>query len=361
MATAAAARTNQAQKYRILPPLNPEDSVALKSNIAINGVKVPIVRDEDGYIRDGFARARIAEELGYECSETVETGLSEADKRALLRALNLSRRQLNQAAKREIIAGQLRETPKLSRSRIGKVLGVDHNTVASFRAGMISAREIPRFDRLVGQDGKEHPAQAPIPASSRTYVSRPERPENYVLKVKPNLIETPPGVERFLFDLISAEYSVRTILDPCSGRGALTRPWGKRRVIACEITDGKDFFAGPDRIRCDLVLCNPPFNSGEEYARVLRPERFLARILEVVPPGTPIALFAPMGLRLNCVKGARRYRWLRDECPPITGIVSLPRAIFPGCEFHSEVLLFNMARLGPHHLLPEEYLDIAAG
>jgi hypothetical protein len=359
MATAAAARTNQAEKYRILPPLNPEDYAALTSNIAINGVKVPIVRDDDGYILDGFARARIAEELGYEYPETIEIGLSEADKRALVRALNLSRRQLNQAAKREIIAGQLRETPKLSNRRIGKVLGVDHKTVASVRGTLTSTGEIPQLARLEGQDGKERPAQSPIPASSRTYVSRPERPDNYVLKVKPNVIETPPGVARYLFDLISAEYTVRTILDPCSGRGALTRPWAKRRVIAYEIADGMDFFAGPGRIRCDLVLCNPPFNSGDEYARVLLPERFLARILEVVPPGTPIALFAPMGLRLNCVKGARRYRWLRDECPPITGIVSLPRDIFSGCEFHSEILLFNMPKLGPHHLLPDEYLEPA--
>ena len=363
MATADAAPTTRADKYQILAPLDPETYDALKANIAVHGVKVPVVRDEAGLILDGFARARIAEELGYECPETVESGLSEADKRALVRALNLSRRQLGQSAKREVIAGQLRETPRLSNRRIARVLGVDHKTVISVRASMAGNRvtmtgtgeSIPQFDRLIGQDGKERPAQAPIPASSRSYVSRPD---NYVLKVKPNIIETPPGVARFLFDLISPAYPARTILDPCSGRGALTRPWSKRRVIGFEIAEGKDFFGGPDRIDCDLVLCNPPFNSGEEYARILLPERFLARIVEVVPPGTPIALFAPMGLRLNCVKGARRYRWLREECPPVTSIVSLPRDIFPGCEFHSEVLLFNMPKLGPHHLLTDEYLDL---
>jgi hypothetical protein len=58
------------------------------------------------------------------------------------------------------------------------------------------------------------------------------------------------------------------------------------------------------------------------------------------------------------MKGAKRYRWLREECPPITSIVSLPRDIFPGCEFHTEILLFNMPKLRPHYLLPEEYLDI---
>lgn len=352
MATANADRTaafkEKLYKYQILPPLDPEEYAALKDNIALHGVKVAIVRDEEGSILDGFARAQI------------ESGMSEADKRALVRALNLSRRQLSQSGKREVIAGQLRETPKLSNRRIARVLGVDHKTVVSVRGAMIGTGEVPQLARLVGQDGKERPAQAPasipIPASSRSYVSRPD---NYVLKVKPNIIETPPGVVRFLFDLISPVYRVATILDPCSGRGALTKPWTKRRVISYELTKGKDFFDCPDQIGCDLVLCNPPFNSGEEYARVLLPERFLARIVEVVPSGTPIALFAPMGLRLNCVKGAKRYRWLRDECPPITSIVSVPRDIFPGCEFHSEILLFNTPKLKPHYLLPEEYLDIA--
>ena len=50
----------------LLPPLDAETYAGLKANIAINGVQVPIVRDEKGYILDGFARAKIAKELGYE-------------------------------------------------------------------------------------------------------------------------------------------------------------------------------------------------------------------------------------------------------------------------------------------------------
>ena len=144
MATVDATRTTQADKYQILPPLDPETYEALKANISIHGVKVPIVKDEAGLILDGFARARIAEELGYECPESIESGLSEADKRALVRALNLSRRQHGQSAKREVIAGQLRETPRLSNRRIARVLGVDHKTVVSVRASMTGTGEIPQ-------------------------------------------------------------------------------------------------------------------------------------------------------------------------------------------------------------------------
>ncbi len=61
---------------------------------------------------------------------------------------------------------------------------------------MTGTGEIPQFDRLVGQDEKERPAQTEaIPVSSSSYVSRLD---NYVLKVKPNIIEKPkPLVDLF--------------------------------------------------------------------------------------------------------------------------------------------------------------------
>ena len=36
-------------KYRLLPPLDAETYAGLKANIAVNGVQVPIVKDEKGY------------------------------------------------------------------------------------------------------------------------------------------------------------------------------------------------------------------------------------------------------------------------------------------------------------------------
>jgi hypothetical protein len=49
-------------KYRILPPLDAETYAGLRANIPLNGIQVPVVKDEKGYILDSFARARIAEE-----------------------------------------------------------------------------------------------------------------------------------------------------------------------------------------------------------------------------------------------------------------------------------------------------------
>ena len=99
--------TRDRTKYCLLPPLDDETYAGLKANIAVNGVQVPVVKDEDGYILDGFARAKIAKELGYECPSVTVEGLSEQEKRSQVRALNLARRHLDYAAKRQIIADEL--------------------------------------------------------------------------------------------------------------------------------------------------------------------------------------------------------------------------------------------------------------
>ena len=125
---------------------------------------MPILVDGDGPVRgiiDGNHRKRIADELGYDCPEIVKDGLSDQEKRTLARALNLARRQLDQAGKRAIIADQLRETPRRSNRWVGKQLGVHHATVAAVRAGLQGTGQIIQFERTVGADGKTRPAFRP--------------------------------------------------------------------------------------------------------------------------------------------------------------------------------------------------------
>jgi hypothetical protein len=172
-----------------------------------------------------------------------------------------------------------------------------------------------------------------------------------------NTIATPPGICQFLHDLIAPHYKVETILDPCAGAGALTRPWKGAKVITYEIAEGKDFFGCPDRIDCNLVPCNPPFNNSNGESRFL-PQSFLERIIAVVPAGTPIILFAPMAMRLDQTTRSGRWRWMRDHCPPISSIITLPHDAFGGSvKVHSEILLFNMPKLEPHYFLPDRYLE----
>jgi len=179
---------------------------------------------------------------------------------------------------------------------------------------------------------------------------------DYTDNSRPSTIYTPPGICRFLYDTISPVYNIKTILDPCAGQGALTRPWKDAEVVSFEIERGKDFLAHDGRIRCDLVLCNPPFNNEGGEGRGFLPERFLAKTLDVAGPKARIVLFTPMGMRLNQHRSSERWRWLRDETPQITSIISLALDVFDGVEFHSEILLFNMPKLKPHYFLPDKYL-----
>jgi len=187
--------------------------------------------------------------------------------------------------------------------------------------------------------------------SSHPFVFRGGTPSN----PRDNTIVTPPGICQFLFDLISPKYNVKTILDPCAGEGALTRPWKGRKVVAFEITRDKDFFRSPEHIGCDLAICNPPFNNGNGE-RTFLPLLFLERIVAVVPPKTPIVFFAPMAMRLDQSTNSTRWRWMRDKCPPITSIITLPHDVFGDVKIHSEILLFNMPKLKPHYFIPDEYL-----
>ena len=151
-----------------LPPLPEVQYSALKANIAVNGVLVPILVNGDGPRRkiiDGNYRKRIADELDYTCPEIVQGGLTEEEQRTLARALNLARRQLTTEEKRQLIADQLRETPQRSNRWVAKMLGVSHPTVGCVRAEMGRTGKVYQFEKTVGRDGKYRQAGRLLPES----------------------------------------------------------------------------------------------------------------------------------------------------------------------------------------------------
>lgn len=169
--TDSAATQIQYEPVLQLPSLCPEDFEALRDNIAVNGVLVPIVVDSDGPLRkiiDGNYRKRIADEFGYECPEVVHSGLDEDERRTLARALNLARRHLNREQKRELIADQLCESPDRSNRWVAKQLGVHHATVANVRSLLESSGHIEECAERLGGDGKVQPARKTIRPVLRT-------------------------------------------------------------------------------------------------------------------------------------------------------------------------------------------------
>jgi N6-adenosine-specific RNA methylase IME4/DNA-binding CsgD family transcriptional regulator len=149
--------------YQLLPPLSPEDYAALEADIIARGVLVPVEYDEAGNILDGHHRVQICESLGLvDWPRFVRKGLSEDEKRAHARALNLSRRHLTSAQKREIIEAQLKETPSISSRAIAARFGVSHNTVSTVRRRLEDGGQIDHQTEVVGRDGVRQPIAKPI-------------------------------------------------------------------------------------------------------------------------------------------------------------------------------------------------------
>jgi hypothetical protein len=151
--------------YQVCPLMTPEQFEDLKFDIAQRGVVTPIDVDERGVVIDGHHRLRACHELGITNYPTfVRIGLSEVEKRTYARQANQLRRHLTPAQQRDLVAGQLRDTPHWADARIARVLGVSDKTVRAARRRLEATSEIPRLDRVEGADGRTRASVQPARA-----------------------------------------------------------------------------------------------------------------------------------------------------------------------------------------------------
>lgn len=150
-----------AVKFQLMPPLSPDEYNALHESIRLHGIKTPVLVDEDGVMIDGHHRQKIAQELGIDCPEQVEHGLTDEEKRTLALTLNLDRRHLNREQKRALIAESVKADPKLSNREHARRTGVDDKTVGAVRTELESTAEIPQSETRVSGDGRVRPATQP--------------------------------------------------------------------------------------------------------------------------------------------------------------------------------------------------------
>jgi DNA methylase len=240
-------------KYRLMSPLDAETYVGLKANIALNGVQVPVVRDEKGYILDGFARAKIAIELGYECPSVTLSGLSEQEKRSQVRALNLARRHLDHAAKRQVIADELRENSGRSNRWIARALGVDDKTVARVRLDLHSTAALPQLGFTLGWDGKYRPAtRSGLPTNGHggPACELPVDGERGYIEV-----DDEEGILRNATEIRQRRIAERGRIEAEKEESARVKLKGKRTWT---LTDD------PKIVRCDLLIVDPPFGITDE-------------------------------------------------------------------------------------------------
>lgn len=145
--------------YQVMPPPSAEDYAALEASIVEHGVLQPVEYDEDGAILDGHTRVAICEGLGLvDWPKIIRKGLSEPEKRAHAREVNVARRHLTREQKSGLVADQLRDTPSLADRAIAAMLSVDHKTVGRVREELASTGEIPQLEAREGRDGRRRRA-----------------------------------------------------------------------------------------------------------------------------------------------------------------------------------------------------------
>ena len=203
---------------------------------------------------------------------------------------------------------------------------------------------------------------------------------NFYKHQKKATIFTPDYVSEFLYSLIYKHINkTGLVLDPCVGQGSLLKPFKRNgfNVLGIDIenqgfpkTIVKNYLEvkkGEIKKKVSLVIMNPPFNIDgktkkyiqENYGgRPLLPEVWFSKAVELFGHNIPIVMFTPYGFRLNQSDTSKRWqKFITKEYPEITSIVSLPKDVFDGILFHSEVLIFNLPQLKGHYFLENNYVN----
>jgi site-specific DNA-methyltransferase (adenine-specific) len=265
------------EPWQLLPDLDPEEYEALKADIAAHGVLVPVEVDERGDLLDGHHRVRAWSELRAEgvkladYPRVVRGGLSDAEKRQIVRALNLARRHLNADQRRALIADAIRDDPTASDRRVALALGVTHPTVAAVRSELEEAGDVERLSTRVDSLGRTQPARRP------SVIARSARDERRAVDALATMGDQAPTR---LLDLRTAEREARQV--GYQRMRDATEPASTVDGERFELRAG-DFATVLDDLdpgSVDLVLTDPPYTDefgarwvelSELCARVLRP------------------------------------------------------------------------------------------
>lgn len=145
-------------KYQLLPPLSEAEFAALREDIAVAGVLVPIDVDEHGDILDGHHRKQACDELGIECPTRVIEGIPEFAKADYALTVNLARRHLDRAQRRQLVWNSVKAAPHLSDRQHARRCGVSPTTVGEVRKDLEAAEEVSKLDTRTDKRGREQPA-----------------------------------------------------------------------------------------------------------------------------------------------------------------------------------------------------------
>lgn len=313
------------QPYQLLPPLSPDEFAALKADVALHGILVAVELDEHGELLDGHHRIRAWHELRAEgirvpdFPRVIRAGMTEPEKRAHVRAVNLVRRHLNAAQRRAIIADALRDDASQSDRQVAAQLGVSHPTVAAVRRELECIGDVEEFSTRSDVLGRKQPVRRPsISVTSR-------RDESRALAALATLGNDAPGRSMTVrrAEILARGIQLERRRNARSKKVVQGPDWEIRRGDFRRVLDDLDDNS------IDLIVTDPPYGDdalelwsdlGVLAARVLKPGRVLValtgklRLPDVIQALTAHLEWVWMG-SVTYRSGQRRVRKLRiDDC-----------------------------------------------
>jgi ParB-like chromosome segregation protein Spo0J len=141
----------------VLPQLPPGEFEVLRDSIAEIGVQVPLLLTADHILIDGHERWRAIQELGITKFPMRIVGvLTESERMQLAIKLNLERRHLTVAQRRELAARLLIEDPCQTDRKVAAAVGCNHETVGKIRSRLVATGGIASTESTIGRNGKRY-------------------------------------------------------------------------------------------------------------------------------------------------------------------------------------------------------------
>lgn len=260
--------------YQVMPPLTPAEYEALRADIRLRGVLVPVEIDaETGAILDGHHRVRACEDLGIRnFPRVVRSGLTHEQRIAHALALNLNRRHLDPQARAAAVAAL--RAQGWSTRRIARETHLSQSTVVR---DLHSGDPAGSPALVTGADGKRYAARRPRPIPS-VYASN-SREQRRAQDALTALGDAAPGK---VVDLRRVERIVRDTQAAARRAGPPVTLPGSIRI---EHTDFRHLTVSAQSV--DLILTDPPYRAedfrnglwdalAERAAEWLRPGGYLA-------------------------------------------------------------------------------------
>jgi 16S rRNA G966 N2-methylase RsmD len=269
------------QTLAAIPPLTELEYAALKADIRVHGIHVPIMCDETGNVLDGHHRRRIAEELqsegiAVEYNSIIVPGMSQSAKYDLSMRLNLNRRHLSRQQHRDLIADYIKKNPDKSNRSVATLMRMSPTTVGSVRSDLEARGDVSTLDTRTDAIGRRQPATKRR-LSSASVLTKNSRETERALQALNGL-----AVDALPCHAVDVKRLERIRRETIASNQAAVTPVGRMAIGVADIRFGNMTSVlsdiGDDSV--DLVLTDPPY--GQEYlhvwddlgdlaARVLRP------------------------------------------------------------------------------------------